>query len=47
MGTRLSWRIGSVTVLRITTLAFTGHWAGPTLAQIKLLAFRPGSNFGG
>ena len=25
MGTRLSWRIGSVTVLTITTLAFTGQ----------------------
>jgi len=45
MGTRLSWRIGSVTVLTIHYVGF--HWTGPTLAQIKPLAFRPGSNFGG
>jgi hypothetical protein len=33
MGFKLFWRISSVTVL--TALVFTGHWAGPTLAQIK------------
>jgi hypothetical protein len=31
----LLWRIGTVTVLTITALVFAGHWAGPTLAQIK------------
>ena len=35
MGIKLLWRIGSVTVLIVTVLLFTGHWAGPTLAQIK------------
>ncbi len=35
MGFKLFWRIGSVTVLTITALVFAGHWAGPTLAQIK------------
>jgi hypothetical protein len=35
MGFRLFWRIGSLTVLTISALVFAGHWAGPTLAQIK------------
>ena len=35
MGFKFFWRICSVTVLTITALAFAGHWAGPTLAQIK------------
>jgi hypothetical protein len=35
MGFKLFWRIGSVTVLTITALVFAGHWAGPTLAEIK------------
>ncbi len=35
MGFKLFWRIGSVTVLTITALVFAGHWASPTLAQIK------------
>ena len=35
MGFKLFWRIGSVTVLTITVLVFAGHWASPTLAQIK------------
>jgi hypothetical protein len=35
MGLKLLWRIGSVTVLTITALALAGHWAGPTLAQIR------------
>jgi hypothetical protein len=35
MGFKLFWRIGGVTMLTITALVFAGHWAGPTLAQIK------------
>jgi hypothetical protein len=35
MGFKLFWRIGSVTVLTITALVFAGHWAAPTLAQVK------------
>jgi hypothetical protein len=35
MGFRLFSRIGSVTVMTITAAVFAGHWAGPTLAQIK------------
>jgi hypothetical protein len=36
MGFKLLWRIGSVTVLTITALVFTGDWTSPTLAQTKL-----------
>jgi len=35
MGFKLLWRIGSVTVLTITALVFTGDWTSPTLAQTK------------
>jgi hypothetical protein len=35
VGFKLFWRIGGVAVLTITALAFAGHWAGPTLAQIR------------
>jgi hypothetical protein len=35
MGLKLFWRIGGVTVLTIVALVFGGHWAGPTLAQVK------------
>ena len=35
MGFKLLWRVGSVTVLTITALVFTGDWTSPTLAQTK------------
>lgn len=35
MGFKLLWRAGSVTVLTITALVFTGDWTSPTLAQTK------------
>ena len=35
MGFKLLWRIGSVTVLTITALVFTGNLTSPTLAQTK------------
>ena len=35
MGIKLFWRIGSVVVLAVTALVFTGHWAGVTVAQTK------------
>ena len=35
MGIKLLWRIGTVTMWTITALVFNGHWAGPTLAQVK------------
>ena len=37
MGIKLFWRIGSVSALTITTLIFTGHWAGRAVAQMRPL----------
>ena len=35
MGIKLFWRIGSVVILALTALVFTGHWAEVTVAQTK------------
>lgn len=35
MGSKLFWRVGSVTVSIITALVFIGYWARPALAQVE------------
>jgi len=41
MTVKIKRRINNVTVLTIAVLVFTGHWAGPALAQIKSTTILP------